>query len=172
MDQDFITVVTHEGDRFQVSRRIAQLSEFVSCIFHLVACETTSEIDLGGLEIDSSSFQLILDYCSLHDFSAVQPKSSTQKGGGLRTFYDSRDVDFIEAVDDDRLLKLCLAAKVMGIEALLELILRAISLSVAEKETAELGEMMGIAIEVDQRKDVFVKADSSWALYPTKSPHN
>lgn len=167
MDEDFITVITHEGDRFQVSRRITQLSEFISCKLHLVACETTSQVDLGGVEVDSSSFQLVLNYCQLHDFQAIQPRSR-QKEGNLRAFYDGADVDFVEAVDDDSLLKLCLAAKSMGMEALLQLLLRAISLSLAQKEKAELGEMLGIAIDVNERKEAFMKADSAWALYPTQ----
>ena len=167
MDMDNITVITHEGDLFEVTRRIAQLSEFISCIFHLVACETTTQIDLGDLDIDSSSFQLILNYGLLHDFEAIKPKSSGFKGATLRDMYDPIDVDFIEAVDEDRLLSLCLAAKSMGIEPLVELILRAIGVLVADKNSAELAEMMDLSISIDERKEAFMKADAQWALYPS-----
>lgn len=164
---DNITVITHEGDSFPVSRRLSHLSEFISCTLHLVAIETTTQIDLGDLDIDSSSFQLLLNYCILHDFQVIKPKKSGFKGESLEDMYETEDVEYIKAVDEDRLLGLCLAAKAMGIDSLVELVLRAISTLVAGKTTTELSEMMDFSINIDERKEAFMKAEAQWALYPS-----
>ena len=149
MSQTTITIITHEGDRHEVSTQLSAFSEFLACISHSVASESASEIDIGDLDIDTDTFRLIHNYFISHDF-----QSTTQ---GNETFFSD--------IDDDRLLRLCIAAQSLGISELLRASLMHIAQQISDKDVRDMEEMMEIEIDVNPRKEAFMKVEASWAVY-------
>ena len=81
----------------------------------------------------------------------------------LKDMCEPWDKDFVEELNDDLLLKVCLAAKALGVASLVQLLAAGIATVFRLKGESEIGEMVQEEMHVDDPKEAYLKGVFWWA---------
>lgn len=120
-------------------------------------------MDVGNLDIDTESLKLILSYCHHHGYVSPAPLSAPIDKPSLKDMCEPWDKDFVEELNDDLLLKVCLAAKALGVASLVQLLAAGIAVVFRLKGESEIGEMVQEELHVDDPNDAYLKGVFWWA---------
>ena len=120
-------------------------------------------MDVGNLDIDTESLKLILSYCHHHSYISPPPMSVPIDKPSLKDMCEPWDKDFVEELNDDLLLKVCLAAKALGVASLVQLLAAGIATVFRLKGESEIGEMVQEEMHVDDPKEAYLKGVFWWA---------
>ena len=124
-------------------------------------------MDIGELQIDTETMKLVLMYCQHHGFESPPPVPMPIEKPSLKDIFEPWDKDFVEDLDDDLTLKLCLAAKSLGIASLVQLLTASIALTFRNKDENSVGEMLNSECHMEPSEELYLKGTFEWALTST-----
>jgi hypothetical protein len=154
-----LIILSAEGDLFECSPSLASISQTIR------DNDLEEEIDLGILEIDSSSLQLILNYCEHHQYTEPAPLQRTVSNNDFSSYVaDPWDVEYINSLDTERLLRLVKAANKLAIRPIVELVSIKVASVFAGKTEEELQDLISMDVAVDRDMEDWLKQEYSWAI--------
>lgn len=120
-------------------------------------------MDVGSLDIDTDSLILILSYCHRHGYISPPPLVAPLEHPSLKDVCEPWDKDFVEELNDDQLLKVCLAAKALGVASLVQLLAAGIAQVFRLKDENAVGDMVQEELHLTETTEAYLKGYFSWA---------
>lgn len=162
--ESHLEIISAEGDRFKCSPKLAQISQTIR------DSDLEEEIDLGILEIDGDSLQLILNYCEHHQYIETELYQNTVSNSNFASFIaDPWDVELIECLDTEQVLRLLKAANKLAIKPLVELISVKIASVFAGKSIEGYKSMIDMDVTVNKAQESWLKREYTW---PVETPNS
>jgi hypothetical protein len=163
MELDTITLVSYEGQDFIVSSLLLNYSSVLSCNLNIDAPNLHDKIHLSNLEIDSESLEIIISYFSHYNFSPPTILLEKSRSLTLLKLIPSWDIQFIDNIPDEVLIKLVHACFRLAVSPLLELL--CIKLAARYKDAKVVETQHKVSFEQLELPEVqaFLKIKFSWA---------
>lgn len=113
---DDIVLISQEGERFTVSRRVAHMSELVRTLTDDAGA--SEEVPL--MDVKSPVLAKVIDFCRHHVDTKLPEIEKPLRSASLADVVPEWDAKFVE-VEQEMLFELILAANYMDIKSLLDL---------------------------------------------------
>lgn len=154
-----LIILSAEGDRFLCSPLLENISQTIR------DSDIEEEIDLGILEIDGASLQLVLNYCDHHKYLETPPFHKIVANDNFAGYVsDPWDVELVESLDTEQVLRLLKAANKLAIKSLVELITIKIATIFAGKSLQDYSTLIDMELSINQTEDEWLKREFAWAI--------
>lgn len=157
-----LTLVSQDGNKFQISADFANLSEHVKNIIE----DSSLEELIPMPRVDSKTWELIETYAEHHNFIPPNRIKVPLESNVISDVVDDDwDAEFISNIDEDRLLDLIMASNYLHMESLFSLCCAMVACLFKGKEVPEAMALVNIpGVELTPAEEEWVKAEYPWAL--------
>jgi S-phase kinase-associated protein 1 len=144
-----ITLVSSDGERFEVTREAAALSQTLS---HMMEDDRVED-GISVPDVSSRILVKVIEYCNRH------VASSGESAADLKRF----DGGFV-GVDLATLFNIILAANYLDIKGLLDLTCQAVADMISGKTVEEIGATFGLVNDFTPEEEAEIRRENYWAF--------
>jgi hypothetical protein len=169
MEIETITLVSYEGENFQVPSIILNYSTVLSSKKNLDFPEINEKYHLAQLEVDTETLSLIVDYFSHYSFSPPTTILESTRSLSLLKKVPPWDVQFITSIGDEVLTKLIHACLKLDLTPLLQLVCLCLASRYKDLVTIEKQHCLSFHEYHSKEVEIYMKSKYSWATKDSMS---
>jgi len=154
---DEITLVSQEGEKFVVPRRVAQMSELVKVLTEDAG--TDEEVPL--MDVKTPVLAKVLEFCKHHVENKLPEIEKPLRSANLGDIVPEWDAKFVE-VEQEMLFELILAANYMDIKSLLDLTCAKVASMIKGKTPEEIRRTFNIKNDFTPEEEAQVREENKW----------
>lgn len=152
-----VSLVSQEGDKFDVEREVAEMSELVKTMID--DGESDQEIPLPNVK--SNVLGKVIEYCRHHHNNLPAEIEKPLKSATLSDVVSEWDASFVE-VEQELLFELILAANYMDIKHLLDLTCAKVASMIKGKTPEEIRKTFNIVNDFTPEEEAQVREENKW----------
>jgi len=153
-----LRLVSSEGEKFEVSKRIAVQSELVKTM----AEGDKDEDNIPLPNVKSSVLRKVVEYMRYHVDNVARDIEKPLKSANMSEVVSQWDADFVD-VDQEVLFELILAANYMDVKPLLDLCCAKVASMIKGKTPEQIRKTFNIANDFTPEEEAAIIAENKWA---------
>jgi S-phase kinase-associated protein 1 len=157
-DNTTLRLVSQEGERFEINKRIAVQSELVQTM----AEGDREENDIPLPNVKSSVLRKVIEYLRYHVDNPARDIEKPLKSANMHEIVSAWDADFVD-VDQEVLFELILAANYMNINPLLDLCCAKVASMIKGKTPENIRKTFNIVNDFTPDEEATIIAENKWA---------
>jgi len=157
-DDDKIKLVSQEEEKFQVSKKVALMSELVKTMVE--GDKEEKEIPLPNVK--GTTLAKVIEYMKHHADNPAKEIEKPLKSPHLPDVVSQWDADFVE-VEQELLFELILAANYMDIKPLLDLTCAKVASMIKGRTPEQIRKTFNIQNDFTPEEEEAVRAENKWA---------
>eukprot|EP00567_Pseudictyota_dubia_P007778 CAMPEP_0197451936 /NCGR_PEP_ID=MMETSP1175-20131217/30601_1 /TAXON_ID=1003142 /ORGANISM="Triceratium dubium, Strain CCMP147" /LENGTH=168 /DNA_ID=CAMNT_0042984813 /DNA_START=150 /DNA_END=656 /DNA_ORIENTATION=+ len=157
-DGEMVILVSNDGEKFPVEKRVAQMSELVTTVTE----DEGSNDPIPLPDVKSSVLQKVLEFCKHHVDSPMPTIEKPLKSAELSECgVPDWDTKFVQ-VDQELLFELILAANYLDIKPLLDLSCAKVASMIKGKTPEEIRKTFNIVNDFTPEEEAQVREENKW----------
>jgi S-phase kinase-associated protein 1 len=159
MSEEIVTLMSQEGDEFQVTTQVAQMSETVKNLIEDIGSEGSIPLP----NVTSKILAKVVEYCKWHTENPTVISEESKDGEEPARTDDicAWDLDFCK-VDQPTLFELVLAANYLDIKELLDLTCKTIANMIKGKTPEEIRKTFNIKNDFTPEEEEQIRKENEW----------
>lgn len=157
-DNDTLTLVSQEKEKFTVPKKVALMSELVKTVSE--GDQDEKEIPLPNVK--ASVLQKVTQYMTYHAENPPKDIEKPLKSDNMAEVVSQWDADFVD-VEQEILFELILAANYMDIKPLLDLTCAKVASLIKGKTPEQIRKTFNIQNDFTPEEEEAVRAENKWA---------
>jgi len=153
-----LKLVSSEGDKFEVTKKVAVQSELVKTMAE--GDKEENEIPLPNVK--SSVLKKVVEYMRYHVDNPAREIEKPLKSANMAEVVSQWDADFVD-VDQEVLFELILAANYMDVKALLDLCCAKVASMMKGKTAEAIRKTFNIVNDFTPEEEEAIIAENKWA---------
>eukprot|EP00750_Incisomonas_marina_P017402 INCI20319.1.p3 GENE.INCI20319.1~~INCI20319.1.p3 ORF type:complete len:187 (-),score=48.25 INCI20319.1:1421-1981(-) len=164
-----VTLVSSQGDSFQVDGKVAMMSELVKTMIGGVEDEGGSSGGSGGSQsqeiplpnVKTAVLVKVIEYCKHHVDNPVAPIQKPLVDSDMKKVVPEWDADFVD-LEQETLFELILAANFMDIKPLLDLTCAKVASMIKGKTPEQIRKAFNIVNDFSPEEEAKVREENKW----------
>eukprot|EP00920_Eleutheroschizon_duboscqi_P004085 GHVT01009496.1.p1 GENE.GHVT01009496.1~~GHVT01009496.1.p1 ORF type:complete len:167 (+),score=21.85 GHVT01009496.1:1757-2257(+) len=152
-----VTLVSSEGDEFQVERSVACMSTLVKNMLE----DSDSDDSIPLLNVNTHILRLVIQYCERHSDSPPEEIQKPLKSADLSEVVSEWDHKFVD-VERETLFELILAANYLDIKPLLDLTCAKVASLIKGKTPEDIRKEFDIINDFTPEEEAQVREENRW----------
>ena len=163
---DKVVLVSKEGDKFNVKKELALMSVLVKTMIDDddnmdVDDDEVQEVPL--INVSSSDLMTVLEFCKYHSENGPMPEiEKPLTDTDLKKVVSEWDGTFIQALDQEKLFAIILAANYMDIKSLLDLACAQVATQIKGKTPEEIRQTFNIQNDFTPEEEETIREENRW----------
>eukprot|EP00753_Platysulcus_tardus_P015591 PLAT5111.1.p2 GENE.PLAT5111.1~~PLAT5111.1.p2 ORF type:complete len:179 (+),score=73.71 PLAT5111.1:32-538(+) len=153
-----VSLVSKDGDKFEVEREVAVMSELVAAML-AESSDEDQEIPLPNVK--SSVLAKVISYCKYHKDRPPEEIEKPLKSANMHEVVCEWDANFVE-IEQELLFELILAANYMDIKSLLDLTCAKVASMIKGKTPEEIRKTFNIVNDFTPEEEAQVREENRW----------
>jgi len=153
-----LKLVSQEGEKFEVSKKVAVQSELVKTMAE--GDKEENEIPLPNVK--ASVLRKVVEYMKYHVDNPAREIEKPLKSANMAEVVSQWDADFVD-VDQEVLFELILAANYMDVKALLDLCCAKVASMMKGKTAEQIRKTFNIVNDFTPEEEAAIIAENKWA---------
>mmetsp|Transcript_2056 Transcript_2056/g.3027 ORF Transcript_2056/g.3027 Transcript_2056/m.3027 type:complete len:192 (-) Transcript_2056:651-1226(-) len=162
-----ITLISSEGERFQVDASVAKMSKLVESTVDEDEDEDDSPREIQLPNVKGTVLAKVIEYCEHFQTENMTEISTPLKSSKIEDLVQPWYADYVK-VEQVLLFELVTAANFMDIKPLLDLTCLAVSVFIKGKSPEELRRIFNLSNEFTPEEEAQVREENKWAEQPSK----
>mmetsp|Transcript_3906 Transcript_3906/g.5819 ORF Transcript_3906/g.5819 Transcript_3906/m.5819 type:complete len:167 (-) Transcript_3906:863-1363(-) len=158
-DSGSVSLVSKEGDTFEVPLKVAKMSELVKTMIDDEGDEDVQEIPLPNVK--ASVLQKVIDFCTHYKEDPMNEIEKPLRSSVMNEVVQQWYADFV-SVEQVMLFELILAANYMDIKPLLDLSCATVASMIKGKTPQEIRETFNITNDFSPEEEAQVREENRW----------
>jgi len=161
-----VNLVSQEGDKFEVSKKVATMSELVKTMIEDEDDdddddnEDEQEIPLPNVK--SNVLSKVIEFCNYHtENDPMQEIEKPLKSANMHDVVEPWDANFVD-IEQETLFELILAANYMDIKSLLDLTCAKVASMIKGKTPEEIRKTFNIVNDFTPEEEAQVREENKW----------
>lgn len=154
---DDIILMSQEGERFPVPRRVAQMSELVKTLTD----DAGSNEEVPLMDVKTPVLAKVIEFCRHHVDNKLPEIEKPLRSANLSDIVPEWDAKFVE-VEQEMLFELILAANYMDIKSLLDLTCAKVASMIKGKTPEEIRRTFNIKNDFTPEEEAQVREENRW----------
>jgi len=155
-----IVLVSKEGDRFQSTSRLANMS---SLIKNIVEEEMTDEV-IPLHQISSNMLSKMLEFAQHHSYLPPEPPKKPVPVNFVGAVEDPWDENWVKSLSEDQLIEMIKAANFLDFKSVFDLCACYTASLFKGKSIEELRAKYGIQEEFTEAEEARIKQENPWTM--------
>ena len=157
-DSPSIKIVTKDGKEIEITKKAAELSEFLKNAINDNPNETRFNVN----ELDEKNAEKIKEF--LVHFDGVPPVEIEKPlySNDMKTLTDDWSASFVDKISIDDLINLTVASNYMGINSLLDLCCAKIASMCKDKNEEDIFKCFNITEPLTEQEKIKIKEENKW----------
>jgi S-phase kinase-associated protein 1 len=157
-DEKNLKLVSQEGEKFEVGKKVAIQSELVKTMSE--GDKEENEIPLPNVK--SSVLKKVVEYMKYHVDNPAREIEKPLKSANMSEVVSQWDADFVD-VDQEVLFELILAANYMDVKPLLDLCCAKVASMIKGKTPEQIRKTFNIVNDFTPEEEAAIIAENKWA---------
>jgi len=158
LDEKNLKLVSQEGEKFDVTKKVAVQSELVKTMSE--GDKEENEIPLPNVK--SSVLKKVVEYMKYHVDNPAREIEKPLKSANMSEVVSQWDADFVD-VDQEVLFELILAANYMDVKPLLDLCCAKVASMIKGKTPEQIRKTFNIVNDFTPEEEAAIIAENKWA---------
>ncbi|TYZ67967.1 hypothetical protein PybrP1_011875 [[Pythium] brassicae (nom. inval.)] len=154
-----VSLVSMDGDSFEVSASVAAMSELVKTLISDEEDDEVQEIPLPNVK--STVLSKVIEFCSHHHNNPMREIEKPLKSSDMHDVVSDWDANFVD-IEQDILFELILAANYMDIKSLLDLACAKVASMIKGKTPQEIRETFNIVNDFTPEEESQIREENKW----------
>ena len=157
-DSKMLKLVSQEGDKFELGKKIACQSELVKTMSE--GDKEENEIPLPNVK--SHVLKKVIDYLKYHVDNPAREIEKPLKSANMNEVVSQWDADYVN-IDQELLFELILAANYVDVKPLLDLCCAKVASMIKGKTTEQIRQTFNIKNDFTKEEEAAIIAENKWA---------
>ena len=158
-DEGVLNLVSQEGDKFEVEKKFAKISELVNTMISEDDDEEQQEIPLPNVK--SQSLGKVIEFCKHYSEDPMNEIEKPLKSANMNEVVQEWYANFVN-VEQEALFELILAANYMDIKPLLDLTCATVASEIKGKTPEEIRQTFNIVNDFTPEEEAQVREENKW----------
>jgi len=151
-----VTLISSDGEKFQVPKKVAVLSELVR---NMVEEGTAEEVPL--MDVKATVLSKVIEFCKHHVDSKLPEIEKPLRSTNMIEMVPAWDAAFVD-VDQEILFELILAANYMDIKSLLDLACAKVASMIKGKSAEQIRQTFNIKNDFTPEEEAQIIEENKW----------
>lgn len=161
-----ITLVSQEGDKFNIPKKVALMSELVKTMITTTEDEDENEEDnnqeIPLINMKSVVLAKVIEFCKYHtENGPMKDIEKPLKSPNMEEVVDEWDASYI-SVNQELLFEIILGANYMDIKSLLDLSCAKVASMIKGKSPEEIRKTFNIVNDFTPEEEALVREENKW----------
>jgi len=166
-----VTLISKEGERFQVDTNVAKMSKLVESTIDEEDDDDDQLNDICLPNVKASVLAKVIEYCEHYQTDKMTAITTPLKSSKIEDLVQPWYADYVK-VEQVMLFELVTAANFMDIKPLLDLTCLAVSVYIKGKSPEELRRIFNLSNEFTPEEEAQVREENKWAEQPPNNKNN
>ncbi|TMW67378.1 hypothetical protein Poli38472_012494 [Pythium oligandrum] len=155
-----VNLVSQEGEKFEVAAEVAAVSQLVKTLTSEEDGDDVADVPLPNVK--AAVLAKVVEFCQHHHNEPMKEIEKPLRTNDIRDAVSKWDADFVEALEQEMLFELILAANYMDIKSLLDLTCAKVATLIKGKTPEEIRATFGITQEFTPEEEQMIREENKW----------